>query len=311
MAPGKLFHQLEKLLTEQRNPASETIDLASTHEILSIINREDRKVAEAVTKVLPRIAAAVDLIERAFRHGGRLIYVGAGTSGRLGVMDAAECPPTFGTPARMVQAVMAGGRNAVFRSREGAEDRKEEGARAMKRLRISNRDVVCGVAASMRTPYVVGAIEQARKMGAHTLLITTNPRRGLTGDSSRLQKSVDVAISPVVGPEVVMGSTRMKSGTAQKLVLNMLSTAAMIRIGKVYGNMMVDLKMNSRKLEERARRVVMASTGADYRTAGRVLREADHRVKTAIVMIKANVSLAEARRRLNRASGFVRKALGK
>lgn len=305
-----VFEQLKRLKTEQRGAASRRIDQASVREILKIINSEDQKVAKAVQKEIPYITRAVKLVENAFKQGGRLIYVGAGTSGRLGVLDAAECPPTFGTSPTMVQAVIAGGRKAVFRSREGAEDRGKEGALAMEKLRITKHDVVCGIAASMRTPFAVNAIVQAKKMGARTLYVTTNPRSMLRLKAfAELRRALDVAICPVVGPEIIMGSTRMKSGTAQKLVLNMITTAAMIRLGKVYGNMMVDLKMNSRKLVERAKRVLMVATGIDYLTASEVLRKAGGHVKTAIVMVKRNCTVDEARKRLAKANGFVRKAI--
>ena len=245
-----LFHQLAKLDTEQRNASSFRIDSGSIREILSIINKEDQKVAKAVRKEIPYIAKAVELVVRCFRQRGRLIYVGAGTSGRLGVLDAAECPPTYGTPPQMVQAIIAGGKKAVFRSREGSEDKVGEGVRAIKKLKVSSKDTVCGIAASIRTPFVMSAIVQAKKMGAKTIYVTTNPHSMLRSKNfSHLRKALDVAICPFVGPEVIMGSTRMKAGTAQKLVLNMITTAAMIRLGKVYENMMVDLRMNSRKLE--------------------------------------------------------------
>jgi N-acetylmuramic acid 6-phosphate etherase len=306
----KLFYQLMKLSTEGRNSSSQGIDLASVPQTLSIINRNDAGVARAVRKELSHIAKAVKLVVSAFEQGGRLIYVGAGTSGRLGVLDAAECPPTFGTDPRLVQAVIAGGRKAVFRAQEGSEDRAEEGARAMRDLRVSKRDVVCGIAASIRTPFVVSAIVEAKKRGARTTYVTTNPRSALKSrDFAPLRRSLDVAICPDVGPEVVMGSTRMKSGTAQKLVLNMITTASMIRLGKVYENMMVDLKMNSRKLQERAIRALMLSTGVDYATATRVLVQAGGHVKTAIVMLKTGCSASEGRKRLQRAKGFVRKAI--
>lgn len=306
----KLFIQLLKLNTEERNPRTYHIDTAPTMEILKAINREDRKVPQAVKKELPYIRKAVDLVVTAFKRGGRLIYVGAGSSGRIGVVDAAECLPTYGTPPDMVRAVIAGGNKAVFRSQEGSEDRSAEGVRAMKKIKVSQNDVVCGIAASIRTPYVVSAIIQAKKMGAKTIYVTTNPRTSLKSkEFAALRRSLDVAICPVVGPEVVMGSTRMKSGTAQKLVLNMVTTAAMIKLGKVFENMMVDLKMNSRKLKERAKRVLMIASGVDYATATQTLKEAGGHVKTALIMIKAGVSALEAHARLKRSKGFVRKAL--
>ena len=238
----------------------------------------------------------------AFREGGRLIYVGAGTSGRLGVLDAAECPPTFGSPPDMVVGVIAGGPAALVRAAEGAEDRAEEGERGMVDLGVGPRDMVIGLAASRRTPFVVAALAKARAAGARTGYVTCTPRAEFALD-------VDVAICPEVGPEAIMGSTRMKSGTAQKLVLNMITTAAFVRMGKTYENMMVDLTATSEKLVERSRRTVMTVTGCDYATAARSLEEAGKSVKTAIVMLKLSCPRPEAERRLERAGGFVRAAL--
>ena len=279
-----------------------TIDTASVPEILDIINSEDRTVAEAVRKELPYVAKAVELIVAAFQSGGRLIYVGAGTSGRLGVVDASECPPTIGTPPEMVVGLIAGGKEAMFRAQEGSEDIEENGARDLDAVDAAPPDVVCGIAASRRTPYVVGAVKHAAELGCRTIFVTCNPR-------SEFDLEVDVAICPDVGPEVIMGSTRMKSGTAQKMVLNMLTTASMIRLGKVYENMMIDLQMNSRKLVERARRVVMTVTGLSYDQAGSLLERAGHHVKTALVMHLAGVGPDEARNRLERQNGFVRPAI--
>jgi len=278
------------------------IDTASVRDILEIINTEDHRVPIAVREEIPYIEQAVNIVVDAFRNGGRLIYAGAGTSGRLGVVDASECPPTFGTPPEMVQGLIAGGREAMFKAQEGAEDREENGAKDLEQLNLRPVDVVCGIAASRRTPYVVGAVKYARLRGAKTLFVTCNPRTEFTLD-------VDVAICPVVGPEVIMGSTRMKSGTAQKLVLNMITTASMIHLGKVYENMMVDLQMTNLKLVERSKRIVMTATGVDYSTAENALREADGHVKTALVMLLAGVGAEEARERLARANGFVRVAL--
>ncbi|MFQ5570851.1 MAG: N-acetylmuramic acid 6-phosphate etherase [Rhodothermales bacterium] len=302
MQDPSLFSELQTLATEQRNPRSMHIDTASVHEILEIINTEDHHVPVAVRKELPYVAQAVEIVVETFRQGGRLFYVGAGTSGRLGVLDASECPPTFGSPPEMVQGLIAGGPPAVFRSQEGAEDVEENGRRALQDAGLRPLDVVCGIAASRRTPYVVGAVHFAREIGCKTLYVTCNPR-------SEFNLDVDVAICPVVGPEVVMGSTRMKSGTAQKLVLNMITTASMIRLGKVYENMMVDLQMTSRKLVERSKRTLMAVTGLDYEAASRVLEQAGGHVKTALVMILADVSVDEAQQRLERAQGFVRTAI--
>jgi N-acetylmuramic acid 6-phosphate etherase len=298
----ELFDQLRRLATEQRNPASMAIDTASPEEIVRIINEEDHRVAEAVKGELPYVAEAVRIVVRAFRAGGRLIYVGAGTSGRLGVLDAAECPPTFGSPPEMVQGLIAGGPAAMFVAQEGAEDLEENGAHALDEAGVRPSDVVCGIAASRRTPFVVGAVRHARTLGCRTLYVTCTPREEFT-------LPVDVAICPVVGPEVIMGSTRMKSGTAQKLVLNMITTAAMIRLGKVYENMMVDLQMTNQKLVERSRRTIMTIADVDYDEASRLLAEAGGHVKTATVMHLAGVDAEEARKRLRDASGFVRPAI--
>jgi len=287
-----LFTELKDLVTEARNPASENIDTLSSAEILKIINDEDKTVAPIVEAEIPYITKAVDIIVEAFNRGGRLFYVGAGTSGRLGVLDAAECPPTFGTDPAMVQGIIAGGESALTRAQEGAEDNRDRGAADLILNGFTQRDVLCGIAASHRTPYVLGAIKKALQLNAKTILVTCNPR-------TEIKVKVDVTICPVVGPEVIMGSTRMKAGTATKLVLNMLTTTAMIRLGKVYGNMMVDLKMNSRKLEERSKRTVMLVTGVDYDEAAAVLQAAGGHVKTALVMLLGRIDAEEARRRLD------------
>lgn len=297
-----LFEELKTLTTEKRNAASMDIDARSSLEIATIINSEDKKVAFAVEHELPYIAQAVDIVVDAFKKGGRLFYAGAGTSGRIGVQDAAECPPTYGSNPEMIQGLIAGGRPAVFKAQEGAEDFEENGANDIVAHRIGDKDVVCGVAASRRTPYVIGAVKKARALGAKTIFVTTNPR-------SQFNIDVDVAICPEVGPEVIMGSTRMKSGTAQKLVLNMITTSAMVKLGKVYENMMVDLQMTNKKLEERSKRIVMTITGVDYEEAERILLQAGGHVKTAVVMIRAAVDAAEARSRLVKADGFVRRAI--
>lgn len=302
MIQPALFDEIRKLATEQRNPASMNIDQASTREVLEIINTEDHLVPVAVRREIPYIAEAVDLVVETFRNGGRLFYAGAGTSGRLGVVDASECPPTFGTPPDLVQGLMAGGPSAMFKAKEGAEDEEQNGADHLQEVGVTAKDIVCGIAASRRTPYVVGAVKYARKIGAKTLFVTCNPR-------SEFDLDVDVAMCPVVGPEVVMGSTRMKSGTAQKLVLNMITTAAMVRMGKTYENMMVDLQMTNKKLVERSRRIVMTVTGIEYADATAYLEQAGGHVKTALVMILAEVDAEEARRRLTAADGFVRDAI--
>jgi len=304
-----LFNRLSDLTTEQRNPASMEIDTKSIPEILAIINAEDKRVAVAVEKEIPYIVKAASLVAEAFKNGGRLIYAGAGTSGRLGVLDAVECPPTYGVSPDMVRGIIAGGDAAMFRAQEGAEDKEDNGANDIQALGVSGRDVVCGIAASLQTPYVSGAVKEARKLNAKTLLLTTNPRRRLAApDFKDLRKAVDVAICVDVGPEVIMGSTRMKSGTAQKMVLNMITTSAMIRLGKVYENMMIDLQMTNAKLRERAKKILMTITGIDYKAAADYLEKADGHVKTAIVMILGKVDAPTARNRLLKSNGFVRAA---
>lgn len=303
-SPNKeLFSEIAGLTTEQRNPNSMDIDARSTTEILTIINNEDKKVPLAVEAEIPYIAQAVEIVVHALKNGGRLLYFGAGTSGRLGVVDASECPPTFGTPFGMIDGFIAGGKEAMFRAQEGAEDHEENGAKDVIAAIVTDKDVVCGIAASRRTPYVVGAVKKAKELGAKTLYVTCNPRENFN------IKEVDVAMCPYVGPEVIMGSTRMKSGTAQKLVLNMLTTTSMIRLGKVYENMMIDLQMTNKKLVERSKRIVMTITGLSYEEATDYLLKADGHVKTALVMIKANVDSDEAKKRLELADGFVRQAI--
>ena len=306
----KLFDQLSRLTTEQRNPASMDIDARSTEEVLRIINEEDKKIGQAVEAEIPYICKAIELVVGAFKRGGRLFYVGAGTSGRLGILDAVECPPTYGTPRNMVQGLIAGGNEAMFKAQEGAEDREGNGTRDIDQAKVNDKDVVCGIAASLRTPYVIGAVKRARQLGAKTLYLTTNPRSKLySSEFAELTSAIDVAICPEVGPEVIMGSTRMKSGTAQKLVLNMISTTSMIRLGKVYQNMMIDLQMTNEKLRERAKMVVMTITGVSYEEATDYLKRSGGNVKRALVMIKADVTREEAQRRLERANGFVRAAI--
>lgn len=306
-----LFERLKGLTTEQRNPASLDIDAQPISAILKIMNDEDKRVAFAVEKEIPYIAEAVSLVTNTLKAGGRLLYVGAGTSGRLGILDAVECPPTFGVSHQMVQGIIAGGNKAMFHAQEGAEDKEETGARDIDQRKAGKNDVVCGIAASLQTPYVIGAIKRAKQRGAKTLYVTTNPRVKFSSpEFTELARSIDVAICPEVGPEIIMGSTRMKSGTAQKLVLNMITTAAMIGLGKVYENMMIDLQLTNTKLRERAKRIVMTITGINYESASVALEKADGHVKTALVMIKANVSKAEAQKRLRKANGFVRAAIG-
>jgi len=298
----KVFDEVAGLATEQRNPRTMDLDRLATRAVLERINDEDQTVAGVVRGEIEHIEAAVELAHAAIQAGGRMLYVGAGTSGRLGVLDAAECPPTFGTPPEWIQGIIAGGYGALIQAVEGAEDREDDGAEQMRRARVEPRDFVLGIAASRRTPFVVAALKEARKLGARTGLLTCTPRSEVTLD-------LDVAICPVVGPEAIMGSTRMKAGTAQKLVLNMISTATMVRFGKLYENMMVDLGANSQKLIERGRRTLMTVTGLDYDKACIRLDEAGGHVKTAIVMTLAKTDRANAEARLAKANGFVRGAI--
>jgi N-acetylmuramic acid 6-phosphate etherase len=296
------MEQLEHLTTERENEKSVGLDEMSPLEIVTLMNEEDRTVAEAVRQVLPAIAEAVEAIAASFRAGGRLIYVGAGTSGRLGVLDASELPPTFGLDPSRAIALMAGGREAVFQAKEGAEDDAEAGRRDLQGIRLEARDAVVGISASGRTPYVVGALRYAKEIGAKAISLSCN--RG-----SRMSAITDVAIEVVTGPEVLTGSTRLKAGTAQKMVLNMLSTAAMVRLGKTYKNLMVDVKPTNEKLMDRARRILMKATGVSYEEAERALKAADHQVKVALVMIRTGATAEEARARLEAAGGFVRGAV--
>jgi N-acetylmuramic acid 6-phosphate etherase len=302
MDDSSRFETFAKLATEQPNPATRDLDRADVAGILALISAEDRRVPEAVARESEWIARVVEMVVQSFREGGRLIYVGAGTSGRLGVLDASECPPTFGSDPDQVQGVIAGGPTALVRAVEGAEDRSEEGERAMDERAVGPKDTVIGLAASRRTPFVVAAIARAKIRGARTAYVTCTPR-------SEFHLPVDVAICPEVGPEVLMGSTRMKAGTAQKLVLNMITTTAFVRIGKAYENMMVDLMATSQKLVERSRRTVMVVTGVDYAAASRAIEEAGGSVKTAIVMLKLGCPRETAEARLRAAGGFVRAAL--
>jgi len=293
---------LEKLLTETRNPASESIDTLPTVEVLRIINTEDAKVASAVEREIGSIARAVDRIVAAFRAGGRLFYIGAGTSGRLGVLDAAECPPTFSSPPEIVQAIIAGGEAAISHATEASEDDPATGANDLLAHGFSARDVLVGVAASGRTPYVLGAIAEARRLGAATVGISCTPE-------SELARSVEVAITPLVGPEVIAGSTRMKAGTAQKLVLNMLTTAAFVRMGYVYSNLMVNVQPRNSKLADRARRIIAQAAGVPTDRARELLELGGNNVRVAILMAKTGAAREEAERRLAGAGGSIAKAL--
>lgn len=290
--------------TEQRNPRSERIDGASSLEIVDIMNAEDRRVPEIVHGQREPIARAIDLIVTAFKESGRLVYIGAGTSGRLGVLDASECPPTFGVPPTMVVGVIAGGHAALVKSAEGAEDDVNAGMAAMDTAQVTQRDVVVGIAASGTTPYVRAALGKAQTLGAKTVLLTC------AAPPKVLAETCDVIINPVTGPEVVTGSTRLKAGTATKLVLNMLSTAAMIRLGKVYGNLMVDLMAVSAKLHDRGERIVMEVGGVSRQEAREAITQAGGSVKVAIVMVRRKVGSDAARKLLTEAGGFVRPVVG-
>jgi N-acetylmuramic acid 6-phosphate etherase len=305
VSPAKqrsLMSELERLISEERNPNTMNIDVLGTAEILRAINREDRSVPDAVEKVIPDIARAVDRIVDAFGGGGRLIYVGAGTSGRLGVLDAAECPPTFSVPPDMVVGLIAGGADALVSATEGAEDAVEEGVAALERIGLASKDVVVGLAASGRTPYVLAALTYAKALGATTIALSCNPR-------SSIAQIAEIAILPIVGPEVLAGSTRMKSGTAQKLVLNMLTTASMIRIGKCYQNLMVDLKPTNLKLFARAARIVMQATGCTEEQAQEALTRTDNDVKLAILTTITGMNLEQAKSALSKAGMVLRKAI--
>lgn len=298
----KLFQQLEKLLTEQRNPHSSEIDLADSRSIVKIINDEDKKVAYSVEKKLDVIADAIDAIVEKLKIGGRILYFGAGTSGRLGVLDAAECPPTFGTDPETVQGFIAGGKKAMFVAQEGAEDSEQVGKDEVDRQNVTDKDVVIGLAASGRTPYVHGALKQARSIGCVTIMVTTV-------SEEQVEVDVDYMVAVPVGPEVIMGSTRMKSATAQKMILNMFTTGAMIRLGKVYENVMVDLQLTNKKLEERAKRIVMSLSNVDYNEASELLDKADNHVKTALLMALTKVDRKSAEKKLKENDGFIRRAL--
>lgn len=294
---------LSRMITEGRNPASAEIDTLSTLEMLRVINAEDQRVAPAVAETLPEVARLVDRVAEAFAAGGRLVYCGAGTSGRLGILDASECPPTYGSDPGQVVGLIAGGERAIFRAVEGAEDDHALGAKDLRAISFAARDVLVGIAASGRTPYVLGAMEYARSLGATVAGISCNPK-------SPVAAAADIAITPIVGPEVVTGSSRMKAGTAQKLVLNMITTGAMIRSGKVYGNLMVDVEATNAKLVERQKRIVVEATGCPRATAEAALAGSGGHCKTAIVMVLLGCDAAAARDLLERHHGFIRPAIG-
>ncbi|WP_392563609.1 N-acetylmuramic acid 6-phosphate etherase [Orbus wheelerorum] len=293
---------LTTMVTESRNPYSEQIDNLSTFDMLKVINDEDKKVAVAVEHELAHIALAVDAISQAFMQGGRLIYSGAGTSGRLGILDASECPPTYGTKAEMVVGLIAGGHTAIFKAVENAEDNVQLGIDDLKAIEFNQRDILVGIAASGRTPYVIGGLDYANQLGATTVSVSCNP-------NSPIAKLAKIAITPIVGPEVVTGSSRMKAGTAQKLVLNMLTTGSMIKIGKVYGNLMVDVEATNKKLIERQVNIVMQATSCSREQAEQALSQCNRHCKTAIVMILADLNANDAKSLLAQNNGFIRLAI--
>lgn len=294
--------QLNKLTTERHNPNTSHIDELSTLDMVTAINREDQQVPLAVEKVLPQIAQAIDIITDKLKNGGRLFYIGAGTSGRLGILDAVECPPTYGTDPELVQGLIAGGTPAIFQAQEGAEDNPDLACDDLAAAGFTRADVLVGIAASGRTPYVIGGIEYAKKQQAATIALSCS-------ENSKIAELADLAITPVTGPEAVTGSTRMKAGTAQKLVLNMLSTGTMIKLGKVYGNLMVDVKTSNLKLEERARRIVMEAAECSREEAIAALAKADGRAKLAILLHLTGCSTEEGRQLLSLSEGKLGKAL--
>ena len=297
-----LLQTLSTLITEQRNPNSMHVDSLSALEIVQLMNQEDKQVPLAIEKCLPQIAQAVECIVAAFQQGGRLVYIGAGTSGRLGVLDASECPPTFGVSPEMVKGIIAGGERALRHPIEGAEDSKAQAVVDLQTIQFSSKDVLVGIAASGRTPYVIGALEYAKSLGSVTVSIASNP-------NSAMANIVDIAIDTVVGPEVLTGSSRLKSGTAQKLVLNMLTTASMILMGKCYQNLMVDVQASNEKLKARAIRIVMQATDCDKALAEETLKQADQNAKLAIMMILSGLDRAQAEALLEKHQGKLQLAL--
>ncbi|HDF2380226.1 TPA: N-acetylmuramic acid 6-phosphate etherase [Clostridioides difficile] len=297
-----LIKTLENLVTEGRNKNTLQIDKEDTLGIIELINNEDKTVAYAVEEQKESIAKAVNIIVDRMKQGGRLFYIGAGTSGRIGILDATECPPTYGVDFELVQAIIAGGNQAIFKAIEGAEDDKELGKQDIIDRGVTSKDVICGIAASGRTPYVIGAMEYAKELGCAVLSITMNP-------NSEMSKKADLPINIIVGTEVIMGSTRMKSGTAQKMVCNMLTTASMVKMGKVYSNLMVDVKTSNEKLVERAKRIIMIATNVKYDVAEKFLEEADNSVKLAIFMIKSGLDKDSAKSILDRQEGYISEAL--
>ncbi|MCX9538168.1 N-acetylmuramic acid 6-phosphate etherase [Vibrio cholerae] len=302
MTNDALIAALSHLVSEGRNPDTMDIDLLSSQEIVERLNQQDKQVPLAVEAELPQIAQAVDKITAAFKQGGRLIYLGAGTSGRLGVLDASECPPTFGVSDQMVIGLIAGGKEAMFTAQEGAEDNATLGAHDLQQIDFSSKDVLVGIAASGRTPYVIGALEYANDLGATTIALSCNP-------DSPIAEIAQIAISPVVGPEALTGSTRLKSGTAQKLVLNMLTTASMIRLGKSYQNLMVDVRATNRKLIARAVRIVMQATDCQREEAEALLKESHNNAKLAILMHLTGMNYEQPTAKLSQSDGFLRRAM--
>ncbi|WP_078085640.1 N-acetylmuramic acid 6-phosphate etherase [Microbulbifer mangrovi] len=298
----QLIKELATLPSEARNADTLDIDLLPSEQILEKINAADHEVPAAVHREIPQIAQAVDAIAKAFKSGARLIYMGAGTSGRLGILDAVECPPTYGVSEEMVVALIAGGEEAVYRAQEGAEDSFTLGGKDLRNVQLTEKDVVVGIAASGRTPYVIGGLRYARSLGCTTVALSCNK-------SAAIAAEADIAILPEVGPEILTGSTRMKAGTAQKLVLNMLTTASMIRIGKSFYNLMVDVKATNEKLVSRTRRIVMEATGVELTEADRVLQDCEHNAKLAIMMILSGLNRHDAEHALEKAGGFLRRAL--
>lgn len=295
--------ELRGLTTETRNANSKNIDTMTTLEMMKTINNEDKLVAHAIQKQLPNIARAVDIIADKLKKGGRLIYIGAGTSGRIGILDASECPPTFGTDPSMVQGLIAGGIEAILKAVEGAEDMEEEGEADLKKINFVAKDVLVGIAASGRTPYVIGAINYANSIGSETISVASN-------SESEMAKLAKLSIAPIVGPEIITGSTRMKSGTSQKMVLNMLTTGVMIKLGKVYENLMVDVKATNLKLIERSKGIVMEATGTSSDVAESYLEKTNYDVKLTIFLILSKLqSIAEAKKILNDNEGYIRQAL--
>ena len=299
-----MAYELNNMITEAPNINTYDIDTKSPYEILKLMNEEDKKVTWAIEQELHNIALAVKAIIEAFNNNGRLIYMGAGTSGRLGLLDAAECPPTFSTPREQVIGLIAGGKGAVVNAAEGAEDCLDYGKKDLENIKLTNRDIVVGITASGRTPYVIGGLNYAKEIGAKTISISCNP-------NGKINEMTDITICPVVGPEILTGSTRLKAGTAQKLVLNMLSTASMIGTGRIYKNLMIDVSPTNEKLVERAKRIIMMATGVDYNQAEAALKSAENKPKVAVVMIMTGCSYKEALIKIDGGNGFIHRAVGR